>query len=148
VKLIPRRNQAIGRIVVKRIMSFIVRPDETKNTTKFVLIDAVGAVAEAAGIRVGDIVLPGKMGNILLDGGASFRPLLDEEDIRAWATDVNLSDLVVQTDNGSGFVSFDAKDAAQPLGDMGEREWTISRDATAAVAVGATNGSTVQEHAQ
>jgi hypothetical protein len=127
MKFVPRRNQAIGRIVVKRIYSTIVRPDETKNTTKLVLIDAVGAGAEAAGIRVGDIVLPGKMGNILLDGGASFRPLVDEEDVRAWATEVTLDELVVQTDNGSGFVAFDAKDAAQPLGDIGEREFVINR---------------------
>lgn len=131
MKFVPRRNQAIGRIVVKRIYSSIVRPDETKNTTKLVLIDAVGAVAAAAGIKVGDIVLPGKMGNILLDGGASFRPLVDEEDIRAWVTDVTLADLVVQTDNGSGFVAFDAKDAAQPLGDISEREWVASRAAEA-----------------
>ena len=126
MKFVPRRNQAIGRIVVKRILSHIIRPDETKNTTKMVLIDAVGAGAAAAGIRVGDIVLPSKMGNILLDGGASFRPLLDEEDIRAWVTDVSLADLVVQTDNGSGFVAFDAKDAAQPLSDIGEREWVAT----------------------
>ena len=131
MKFVPRRNQAIGRIVVKRILSHIIRPDETKNTTKMVLIDAVGAGAAAAGIKVGDIVLPGKMGNILLDGGASFRPLLDEEDIRAWVTDVSLADLVVQTDNGSGFVAFDAKDAAQPLGNIGEREWVAQRAAEA-----------------
>lgn len=127
MKLVPRRNQVIGRIVVKRILTTIVRPDETKHTTKFVLVDAVGAGAEAAGIRVGDIVLPGKMGNILLDGGVSFRPLVDEEDIRGWATEVAMSELVVQTDSGSGFVAFDAKDAAQPLGDISEREWIINR---------------------
>ena len=127
MKFVPRRNQAVGRVVVKRLLSFIVRPDETKNTTKYVLIDAVGAGAEAAGIWVGDIVLPSKMGNIVLDGGVSFRPLLDEEDIRGWATEVTLAELVVQNDSGSEFVPFDNKDAAQPLGNVNEREWVASR---------------------
>lgn len=127
MKFVPRRNQAVGRVVVKRLLSFIVRPDETKNTTKYVLIDAVGTGAEAAGIRVGDIVLPSKMGNIVLDGGVSFRPLLDEEDIRGWATDVTLAELVVQNDSGSEFVSFDNKDAAKPFGEVNEREWIASR---------------------
>ena len=117
MKLVPRRNQVVGRVVTKRIMATIVRPDETQNTTKFVLIDGVGPGAQAAGIKVGDIVLPSKMGNIQLDGGVSFRPLLDEEDIRAHVTDVSIADLVVQTDNGSHFVTFDDKDAAKSLCD-------------------------------
>jgi hypothetical protein len=132
MKIVPRRNQAIGRVVTKRILSTIVRPDETRNTTKFVIIDAVGSAMEAAGIRVGDIVLPSKMGNITLDGGVVFRPLLDEEDVRGWVTDVALGDLVVQTDSGSGFVAFDHQDAAQPLGDINERDWVIKRASEAA----------------
>lgn len=115
MKLIPRRSQAIGRVVTQRILSAIVRPDETKNTTKFVLIDAVGADALAAGIKVGDVVLPQKMGNIQLDGGIRFRPILEEEDIRAVVTGLSLNDLVVQTDSGSHFVPFDDKDAAQSI---------------------------------
>ena len=115
MRFIPRRNQAIGRVVIKRMMSFIVRPDETKNTTKFVLIDAVGSEAQAAGIKVGDVVLPEKLGNIVLDGGASFRPLIDEKDIKLFVTDVPLNELMVQTDNGSQFVPFDDKDAAKSL---------------------------------
>ena len=125
MKLIPRRNQAIGRIVIKRIMSTIVRPDETKHTTKFVLIDAVGSGALAAGIKVGDVVLPHQLGNIQLDGGVIFRPILNEEDIRAWVTGVTLDELMVQTDNGSHFVPFDDKDAAMSLCESGlamERE--------------------------
>jgi hypothetical protein len=117
VKLVPRRNQTIGRVVTKRIMSTILRPDETKNTTKFVLIDGVGPGAQAAGIKVGDIVLPSKMGNIQLDGGVRFRPIVDEEDIRAIVNDVPLEEFVVQTDNGSHFVPFDDKDAAKSLCD-------------------------------
>ena len=115
MKLIPRHNQAIGRVVVKRILSTIVRPDETKHTTKFVLIDAVGIAAETAGIKVGDIVLPNQMGNISLDGGVSFRPILDEKDIRAIVIDVTLDELVVQTDNARHFVPFSDKDAAKSL---------------------------------
>jgi co-chaperonin GroES (HSP10) len=115
VKLIPRRSETIGRIVVKRILSTIVRPDETKNTTKFVLVDAVGPAALAAGIKVGDIVLPNKMGNIQLDGGVSFRPIVNEEDIRAIVHGVTLDELVVQTNSGSHFVPFGDKDAARSL---------------------------------
>ena len=113
MRLIPRHTQAIGRVVVKRILSTIVRPDETKNTTKFVLIDGVGPGIHD--VKVGDIVLPYQMGNIQLDGGVSFRPILDEKDIRAIVMDVTLDELVVQTDSGSHFVSFDDKDAARSL---------------------------------
>ena len=115
MKLVPRHNQAIGRIVIKRILSAIVRPDETKNTTKFVLDDSVGAGAEAEGIKVGDVVLPVQLSNIMLDGGASFRPIVDEKDVRAFVTDVTLEELMVQTDNGGKFVSLGDTEAAQSL---------------------------------
>ena len=115
MKFVPRHNQAVGRVVIKRMLSTIIRPDETKSTTKFVLIDGVGSEAAAAGIKVGDIVLPEKMGHIFLDGGYCFRPLVDEKEIKVIVTGVPLSEFVVQTDNGSGFVPFDHKDAAKSL---------------------------------
>jgi hypothetical protein len=115
VKFVPRHNQVIGRVVTKRILSSIVRPDETKNTTKFVLIDAVGSDAQAAGIKVGDIVLPRKMNHFVLDGGIFFRPIVDEGDIMVVVTDLPLDELVIQTDNGNQFVPIDHKDAAKNL---------------------------------
>lgn len=130
MKFVPRRNQAVGRVVVKRLLSSIVRPDETKGTTKFVLIDAVGPEMQAAGINVGDVVLAEKMGTIMLDGGYCFRPLLDEKDIKVVVTDVTLSELVVQNDSGSEFVSFDDKNAAKSICE---------------VAVSTTNGSKAVE---
>ena len=119
MKFVPRHNQAIGRVITKRIMSTIIRPDETRNTTKFVLIDGVGPGAAAAGIKVGDIVLPSVMANISLDGGVSFRPLLDEKDIRAFVTGIPLDEFVVQTDSASHFVPFGDKDAAKSLCESG-----------------------------
>jgi hypothetical protein len=118
VKFVPRHNQAIGRVVIKRMLASIVRPDETKGTTKFVLIDGVGPQAEAAGIKVGDVVLPEKMSQITLDGGFVFRPLIDEKEIMAIVTGVTVDELMVQTDNGSKFVAFDAEDAAKSLCDI------------------------------
>jgi len=115
VKLVPRSREAIGRMVIKRSALTILRPDETKNTTKFVLVDAAGAEAQAAGIKVGDVVLPNTLSNIVLDGGVSVRPIVDEKDIRATATGVTLAELMVQTDNGSKYVAFDADDAAKSL---------------------------------
>jgi len=117
VKLKPRHNQAIGRVVIKRVLSSIVRPDETKNTTKFVLIDAVGPGAQAAGLKVGDVVLAAKLSSFVLDGGAFFRPILDEKDIMFWATDLALDELLVQTDSGGNYVQFNAKDAAKSFGE-------------------------------
>lgn len=134
MKFVPRRNEVIGRIVVKRVLHTIVRPDETKNTTKFLLVDGVGSDAAAAGIKVGDIVLAQKFGNILLDGGVSFRPLVDEKDVRAWVTGVSLDELVVQTDNGSEFVPFQDMSAAKSLCESDESEWVASRKVSASEA--------------
>jgi hypothetical protein len=115
VKLIPRGNQIIGRVVIKRVFSTIIRVDETKETTKFVLVDAVGPDAAAKGFKVGDIVLPTQMSNIKLDGGAFFRPLVNADYVAAYLTDVNVEELGVQTDGGTEYVAFGAPRAATPL---------------------------------
>jgi hypothetical protein len=116
VKFIPRHNQIIGRIVIKRMLSTIVRPDETKNTTKFVLVDAVGPDAAAAGLKIGDVVLPNVMSNIFLDGGAVYRPLVDEKSVACVVADVTLDELAVQNDGATKFVTLDDPEAAQSLG--------------------------------
>ncbi len=113
MKFIPRRNQAMGRIVIKRVLSSIVRPDETRDTTKFVLIDGVGADAQAAGIKVGDIVLVSQLNNFILDGGALYRPIINEKDIMFVVAD--LGELAVQTENGRQYVPFGSKDAARSI---------------------------------
>jgi len=127
VKFVPRSNEVIGRVVVKRFLSAIVRPDETKNTTKFLLIDGVGVNAQAAGFKVGDIVLAQKFGNIMLDGGVVYRPIVEMSEIRSWVTGVSLDELVVQSENASQFVPFEHADAAKSLCHSDEREWIASR---------------------
>lgn len=116
MKFIPRHNQAIGRIVIKRMLESIVRPNETKDTTKFILIDAVGPGAEAAGIKKGDVVLPVAMGVIMLDGQVSIRPTVEEDKIGFFVVDVGPEDLAIQTENGRDYVPFNDPRAAKPLG--------------------------------
>lgn len=115
MKLIPRSNQVIGRVVIKRRVSTIVRPDETRETTKFVLIDALGASVAAKGFKVGDVILPTAMANIKFDGGASFRPIVHEDNIAAVLADVTLDELAVQTESGSEYVPLDSPKAAQSI---------------------------------
>lgn len=116
MKFVPRHSNIAGRIVIKRILSSIVRPDETKDTTKFVLVDAVGPDAAKEGIKVGDVLVPNGVGVIKLDGGACVRPMLEEKNAAFFVRDITLDDLAVQTDNGLQYVPFNSPDAAKPLG--------------------------------
>ena len=122
MKFEPRRGQAIGRIVVRPPSSSIVRTDETKETTKFMLLDAVGPDFEEKGLRDGDVVLPRKINIIQMDGGTSVRPFVEEDDIvlivRDWT---GLDDFYVQTENGKAYVPFDDPRAAPSLGIVVER---------------------------
>jgi len=134
VKLIPRSSQVIGRVVIKRRLSSIVRPDETRETTKFVLIDAVGPAAAALGFKVGDVILPTAMANIKFDGGASFRPIVHVDNIAATLTDVGFEELAVQTESGSEYVPFDSPKAAGSIAESSE----------AALAAGALYGESAK----
>lgn len=114
MKFVPRRNQVIGRVVIRRsLVSTIVLVDESK-VTKFILIDAVGSEAAANGVKVGDVIVPLTINNIMLNNG--FRPVLDEKNIAFFVTDIAPGELMVQTDSGSKYVPLDADDAAQSLG--------------------------------
>lgn len=112
---IPRHKQVIGRIAIKRVLRSIIRPDETKDTTKFILVDGVGPDAAAAGIKVGDIVVPTTMAAIKLDGGSSIRAILEEPTIGAVVGGITISDLVIQIDNGKEYVPFDDERAAKSM---------------------------------
>ena len=114
MKLIPRHNQIVGRVVIERPQSSIIRPDATKNTTKIILVDAVGEGAAKSGIKVGDLVVPMKMNHFMLDGGAIFRPLIEEGDAGFFVTEAE--ELYVQTDNGQEYVPLDSERAAKSLG--------------------------------
>jgi hypothetical protein len=115
VRFIPRRDQIIGRIVIQRRKSAVVRPDETRDTTKLILVDAVGPIAAAAGIRVGDVVLPNAMGNIVLDGGVSFRPILSEANVLATMVGLRVEEMLIQVEGATKFVPFGDAEAAQSL---------------------------------
>jgi len=116
VKFIPRHNQIIGRNVMRKVLSAIVRPDDTRNTTKFVLIDAVGTSVRQAGLKPGDVVLSNTLSLIQMDGGISVRPILAEENVVAIVVDVEPGDLWVQNENGTRYVPLDSPEAAPPLG--------------------------------
>lgn len=115
----PRHGQVVGRVIIKTTASVILRPDETKGTTKLVLLDAVGP--EVRGLKVGDVVLPSKISSVVMDGGASFRPIINEQDVllvvRNWSS---LSEFRVQTESGSEYVAFDDPRAAPSLGFVDE----------------------------
>jgi hypothetical protein len=125
VKFVPRRTQIIGRTVIEKRKSTIIQPNETE-ITKFILVDAVGSEAAAQGIRVGDVVVPKAIGNMVM--GERFRPWLEEVHVGFFLTDVVLEeDLLVQTENGKRFVPFDSPEAAQSLGDqMFDRESEVA----------------------
>jgi hypothetical protein len=115
MKFIPRNSQVIGRMVIKRPSSKIIRPDE-KKITKFVLVDAVGSEAAARGIKVGDLIVPTALGNIMPEGEGSFRPVLEEKNIAFFVTDTSPEELLVQTDSGTKYVPLDSEEAAQSFG--------------------------------
>jgi len=111
----PRRDQAVGRVVVRLPSSTIVRPDETKNTTKFLLIDAVGP--DLKDLKVGDVVLPTAISGISMEGGAAFRPMATDAQIALVVRDwKSLDDFLVQNESGSEYVPFGDPRAAKSLG--------------------------------
>ena len=117
MKYEPRRNRAVGRVVVRTPSSSIVRPDETKGTTKLMLIDAVGPDLQAMGLNVGDIVLPTTISGIMMEGGASFRPMAEEVHIALIVRDwTRLDEFRVQTESGAEYVPFSDPRAAKSLG--------------------------------
>ncbi len=115
MKFVPRSSQLIGRMVIRKSESKIIRVDATK-VTKFILVDAVGAKAAEAGIKAGDIVLVVSLRNIVQDAGMIFIPFADEKDVVLFVTDVAREDLLVQTPNGKEFVPFDSLEAATSFG--------------------------------
>ena len=121
MKFEPQDDQIIGRMLIKKVRSSIIRPDETKNTTKFVLVDAVGIGVK--GIKVGDVIVPKALGQIVLDQGTVYRPWLEKTGWLFRVTDIDIEkDLKVQTDDGTKYVEFGSSEAAQPLGESPRAE--------------------------
>lgn len=117
MKFEPRYGQAVGRIVIRRPTSTILRADPTKGTTKYLLLDAVGPDCEARGLKVGDVVVPIKINSVVIDNGTAFRPFVEEKEValivRDWAS---LDEFHVQTENAAEYVPFSDPKAALPLG--------------------------------
>lgn len=112
----PRLSEAVGRLVIRKPKSAIIRPDPTK-VTKMVILDAVGPDAARSGLSPGDIVLPTKVDLLWLDDGTVARPILTEKDVRLIARDWGSRDeFHVQIDNASKYVPFDDPRAAAPYG--------------------------------
>ena len=129
MKLAPRRNQVLGRLAITRRSSTIVLSDEKKGASTFIYVDAVGPDAEAAGIKVGDMVTPKAVPTqkgftylfltVLTDEG--HRPLIEEPNIAAVVSDLDLREFLVQTESASRYVPFDSDEAAKPLGEATSR---------------------------
>jgi len=115
MKFVPRNSQLIGRMVILKSESKIIRVDQTK-VTKYILVDAVGPDAAQKGVKVGDIVLVISIRHIVQDAGMVFIPFAEEKDVVLFATDVTQNDLLVQTPSGKEFVPFDSLEAAQSFG--------------------------------
>jgi hypothetical protein len=127
MKLEPRRNHVLGRFVIKRKLSTIVIPNEAAGVSKFIVVDAVGPDAEAAGIKVGDMITPKTV--LSPKGGLAYlfsaiitdegqRPLIEEPNIAAIVSDLNLNEFLVQTESGAKYVPFDSDEAAKPIGPL------------------------------
>lgn len=115
MKFVPRNSQIIGRMAIRRSDSKIIRVDETK-VTKFILVDAVGDEAAARGVKVGDVVIPTALSNIVFDGGTRFRPILEEKSVACFVTEMSMDDLLVQSEIGAQFVPFESPEAAKSMG--------------------------------
>jgi len=112
MKFVPKTGQLIGRLVITKPRSSIVLADPTKETSKFLLIDAA---AEDTGYKEGDMVMPSEIGKIHLFGGIYQRPLLDKSKVVVGVEDWNPDDLLIQNEGAGKFVEFGASDAARPL---------------------------------
>jgi hypothetical protein len=118
MKVIALRTGIIGRLVIKRVeTSAIIRLEQPK-VSRFILIDALGQQAEEAGLKVGDLVFPTSMGNIVLDANKSFRPTLEEKDARFAVRDFDASLFLIQNDSATSYVPFDSDDAAKPFAEI------------------------------
>ena len=116
MKLEPMALQIIGRMVIRHTLVDDHSARHRRRSSKFILVDAVGAGAAAKGVKVGDIVLPKALGNVVMDEGSSTCRVIEEENVAFFVRDVAPGELVMQTDTGTEFVPFDSPKAAQSLG--------------------------------
>lgn len=136
----PRHNYVLGRFVIGRRPSAVVLTNEAVGVSKFIVVDAVGPDAEAAGIKVGDIVTPKTV--LSPKGGLAYlfsviitdegqRPLIEEQHIATVISDLNLEKFLVQTESGAKYVPFDSDEAAKSLGAVKRKTENGQKDAVA-----------------
>jgi hypothetical protein len=113
----------IGRIVITRPRSTIILVDASKDTSKFLLVDAAHP---DTGYKPGDLVMPGAWGKIHLFGGSYHRPILNKASIVTDVTDWQPRHLLIQNDAATKFVPFDSTEAARPLDECLQDEETDS----------------------
>lgn len=90
MKLIPRPNHILGKIVITKSDSPIISPDPTANVSKFVVVEAVGEGID--GIQRGDYVLPRSLAKMFLKGGKYRRVVVPIGDVLVTAIDLPLSE--------------------------------------------------------
>jgi hypothetical protein len=88
VKIVPKRNQVLGRIAdLTRSEGGIELPaTDVRGVTIFVFVDAVGP--DVIGYRPGDIVVPEHVKHIWLRGGRYHRVIFKDEVIVAVIEDL------------------------------------------------------------
>lgn len=110
MKLTPKRDQLVGRLLITKLASAIVAPDPTKNVTKMLLVQAVGEDAAAAGYEPGDIVVPTSLGNMHLRGGTLLVTFCAVKDVLFKVEDVNPIDVTAE----DGRTEIESLDPAHP----------------------------------
>lgn len=111
MKLVPKRDQMIGRLLITKMESTIVVPDATKGVTKMILIQAVGPDAEAAGYKPGDIVIPNSIRSMFLRAGTQHVVYCEVKDVIFTVEELS-PDEVVDGDGKTAIKSLDPKDAS------------------------------------
>lgn len=96
MKLEPKKDWMIGRLVVTKPSSTILLADYSKHVSKFILVEAVSEGARAAGFDVGQLVMPTHMQSIFLRGGAYHRVSCSIENVLCVVYDEPLTEFMNQ----------------------------------------------------
>lgn len=110
MKLVPKRDQILGRLLITKLDSPIVVADATKGVTKMLLVLAVGADAAEEGYKVGDLVIPRAIGNMPLRGGSRYTYFCDRKDVLFSVEGANPDDFL----DGDGHTAVQSLDPGHP----------------------------------
>ncbi len=110
MKLVPKRDQILGRLLITKLASTIVAPDATRGVTKVLLVLAVGADAAEEGYKPGDLVIPRALGNMPLRGGSLYVYYCDRKEVLFTVEDASPGDFV----DSNGTTEVKSLDPADP----------------------------------